>query len=91
MKTEDLGNSKILNLIFKPAGALMGSNVRKWLFDPLKTLQGADIQSGQTILEVGCGAGFFTIPAAQLIGDKGSLVAMDVPRSLQKRLITPQR
>lgn len=78
MKTEDLGNSKILNLLFKPAGLLMGSKVRQWFFDPVKTLRGADIQSGQTILEVGCGPGFFTIPAARLIGDQGCLVAMDV-------------
>ena len=77
MKTEDLGNSKILNLIFKPAGILMGSRVRKWLMDPVKTLQIADVQPAQTILEVGCGTGFFTIPAAQMIGDRGSLVAMD--------------
>ena len=78
MKAEDLGNSKILNLLFKPAGILMGSKVRQWIFDPAKTLQGADIQSGQTVLEVGCGTGFFTIPAAHLIGDQGCLVAMDV-------------
>ncbi|UCF94760.1 MAG: class I SAM-dependent methyltransferase [Desulfobacterales bacterium] len=78
MKTEDLGNSKILNLIFKPAGLLMGSRLRKWLFNPVKTLQGADVKSGETILEVGCGTGFFTIPAAQMIGDQGCLVAMDV-------------
>jgi len=45
--------------------------------DPVKTLQFADIQSAQTILEVGCGTGFFTIPAAQMIGDQGFLVAMD--------------
>ena len=77
MKTEDLGNSKIVNLIFKPAGMLMGSRAREWIFDPVKTLRGADIQPGQTVLEVGCGTGFFTIPAARLIGDKGSLVAMD--------------
>jgi len=78
MKTEDLGNSKILNLISKPAGALMGSKVRQWIFDPVKTLRGADIQSGQILLEVGCGTGFFTLPAAQLIGDQGCVVAMDV-------------
>ena len=30
MKTEDLGNSKILNLLFKPAGAMMGSKDRQW-------------------------------------------------------------
>ena len=77
MKTEDLGNSKILNLLFKPAGMLMGSTARRWLMNPMKTLQGAGIQSGQTVLEVGCGTGFFTIPAAQLIGDDGCLVAMD--------------
>ena len=58
MKTEDLGNSKILNLIFKPAGMLMGSKVRHWISDPVKTLRGAGIESGQTILEVGCGTGF---------------------------------
>lgn len=77
MKTEDLGNSKILNLIFKPAGAMMGSRLRAWLADPVRTLQGADIQTGQTVLEVGCGTGFFTIPAAKMLGDQGELVAMD--------------
>ena len=78
MDAEALGNSKILNLIFKPAGALMDSRFRHWFLDPMKTLRGADIQPGQTVLEVGCGSGFFTIPAAQLIGDQGCLVAMDV-------------
>jgi demethylmenaquinone methyltransferase/2-methoxy-6-polyprenyl-1,4-benzoquinol methylase len=78
MNTEDLGNSKILNLLFKPAGILMGSRARRWLMNPMKTLQGAGIQPGQTVLEVGCGTGFFTIPAAELIGEQGCLVAMDV-------------
>ncbi len=55
----------------------MGSKFRKWLMNPVKTLRGADIQSGQIILEVGCGTGFFTIPAAKMIGDEGSLIAMD--------------
>jgi demethylmenaquinone methyltransferase/2-methoxy-6-polyprenyl-1,4-benzoquinol methylase len=92
MKTEELGNSKILNLIFKPAGMLMGSKARQWLMNPVKTLKGADIQPGQIILEVGCGTGFFTVPAAQMIGDQGCLVAMDassgfleeVARNVQK-------
>jgi len=45
--------------------------------NPVTTLRGADIQPGQTVLEVGCGTGFFTLPAANLIGDEGCLVAMD--------------
>ena len=77
MNTEDLGNSRILNLLFKPAGMMMESRLRKWLMDPVKTLRGAGIERGQTVLEVGCGTGFFTIPAAELIGDQGCLVAMD--------------
>ena len=77
MNTEDLGNSKILNLLFKPAGKIMGSRVRHWLMNPEKTLRGACIQAGQTVLEVGCGTGFFTIPDARMIGDDGCLVAMD--------------
>ncbi len=86
MKAEDLGNSKLLNLLFKPAGLLMGSKFRQWLLDPVKTLRGADIQPGQTILEVGCGTGFFTIPAAQLIGDQGCLEAMDVSSGFIERV-----
>lgn len=46
--------------------------------NPVKTLQGAGIQPAQTVLEVGCGTGFFTIPAAKLIGGQGCLVAMDL-------------
>ena len=77
MKTEELGNSKILNLFFKPAGILMGSRVRKWLMNPANTLKIADVQSGQIVLEVGCGTGFFTIPAAQMVGDHGCVIALD--------------
>lgn len=55
----------------------MGSRLRRWLMNPVTTLRGADIQPGQTVLEVGCGTGFFTLPAAKLIGDEGCLVAMD--------------
>ena len=78
MKTEKLGNSKILNALLKPAGMMMSSRLRKSLMDPVKTLQGADIQPGQTVLEVGCGTGFFTLPAARLLGEQGKLIAMDV-------------
>mgnify|MGYP000390650936 FL=1 len=55
----------------------MGSRLRRWLMNPVTTLRGAEIQTGQTVLEVGCGTGFFTLPAAKLIGDEGCLVAMD--------------
>jgi ubiquinone/menaquinone biosynthesis C-methylase UbiE len=86
MNTEDLGNSKILNWLFKPAGVIMESRLRQWLLNPVKTLRGAGIQPGQTVLEVGCGTGFFTMPAAQLLGDQGCLVAMDVLSKYTERV-----
>ncbi len=86
MKTEELGNSKLINLIFKPAGMLMGSNLRKWLMNPVKTLQLMNIQPSQIVLEVGCGTGFFTIPAAQLIGNQGRLIAMDASSGFLKEV-----
>ena len=56
----------------------MESRLRYRLFSPMQILRGADIHPGQTVLEVGCGTGFFTLTAAQLIGDKGCLIAMDI-------------
>lgn len=75
-----------MNLLFKPAGRMMESRLRTWLMNPVKTLEGAGIAPGQTVLEVGCGTGFFTIPAARIIGDQGSLVAMDALSDYTKRV-----
>lgn len=77
MDAEKLGRSRILNFLARPGGAAMKSRLRHWLFDPRKTLQGANIRPGQTVLEVGSGTGFFTIPAAEMIGEHGHLIAMD--------------
>ncbi len=77
MDTEQLGQSRFMNFLFKPAGASMESRLRRWLIPPKKTLQGADVRPGQTVLEVGCGSGFFTLPAAEMIGESGHLIAMD--------------
>ena len=86
MNAEDLGKSKLLNLLFKPAGSAMESRLRRLLHDPVKILHGADIQPGQTVLEVGSGTGFFTIAAARLIGGQGRLIAMDPLTAYVERL-----
>jgi len=86
MKTEDLGTSQAVNILFKPAGLLMGSRVRKWLMNPAKTIGIAEVQPGQTILEVGCGTGFFTIPLASIVGDHGRIIAMDASSGFLKEL-----
>ena len=85
MNTETFANSKITHFIFRIVGAAMECRFRYRFFSPIKILRGADFQPGQNVLEVGCGTGFYTVSAAQLIGDHGCLVAMDVlPVSIEQ-------
>ena len=46
--------------------------------DPYRALNAAGLEPGQKVLEVGCGPGFFTIPAARIVGEGGSVTALDV-------------
>ena len=46
--------------------------------DPYKLLRAAGLKPGQKVLEVGCGPGFFTIPAAKIVGKEGFVYAVDV-------------
>ena len=77
MDVEKLGKSRLMNLLSRFGGMTMESRLRHWVFNPERTLAGADLQPGQTVLEVGCGTGFFTLPAARMIGETGHLIAMD--------------
>jgi ubiquinone/menaquinone biosynthesis C-methylase UbiE len=48
------------------------------LREPYKVLKAAGPRSGQVVLEVGCGPGFFTIPAARIAGETGQVYALDL-------------
>jgi ubiquinone/menaquinone biosynthesis C-methylase UbiE len=84
MNTETIAKSKTGKFFIKVLAAGMESRFRYRFFGPVNILKGADLLPGQTVLEVGCGTGYFTIPAARLIGEQGCLVAMDVlPESVE--------
>jgi demethylmenaquinone methyltransferase/2-methoxy-6-polyprenyl-1,4-benzoquinol methylase len=78
MDAETFAKSKFGKFFVKILAAGMESRFRYRFFPPIKILKGADIAPGQVVLEIGCGTGFFTIPAAQLIEERGSLTSMDV-------------
>ncbi len=43
-----------------------------------KMLLSAGIKKGDNVLEVGCGPGFFTLPAAEIVGEDGYVYANDI-------------
>jgi ubiquinone/menaquinone biosynthesis C-methylase UbiE len=49
---------------------------RKW-HDPEATLKSVGLQSGMVFMDIGCGYGFFTIPAAEQVGENGKVYAVD--------------
>jgi 2-polyprenyl-3-methyl-5-hydroxy-6-metoxy-1,4-benzoquinol methylase len=52
---------------------------REWLADNAVTvLKEIGLRAGQTILDFGCGPGIFTIPAAEIAGENGTVLALDV-------------
>jgi ubiquinone/menaquinone biosynthesis C-methylase UbiE len=78
MDTECIAKTTIGRFFIKALAAGMESRFRYRFFSPLPILHGAGLLPGQRVLEVGCGTGYFTIPAARLIGGQGSLVALDI-------------
>jgi len=46
--------------------------------NPHAILKTAGLSPGQQVLEVGCGPGFFTLPAAAIVGAHGHVYAVDV-------------
>jgi len=78
-------DSPIVGFAFKHLLHLLDSPVRRWFNDPVKTLEAAGVRPGLEILEVGCGTGYFTIPAAEMVGDKGRVHAFDIhPLAVEK-------
>jgi demethylmenaquinone methyltransferase/2-methoxy-6-polyprenyl-1,4-benzoquinol methylase len=63
---------------------VLESTIRRRLNDAERTLDGAGIRPGTQVLEVGCGTGYFTLPAARRIGDSGHLHAIDLsPQAIE--------
>ena len=59
--------------------------IRKW-HHPNINLESIGLCSGMVLMDVGCGDGFFTIPAASLVGEKGKVYAVDIDASAIDRL-----
>lgn len=66
------------------AGSLE-SKIRKWLQNPEKILK-PYITEGMTVLDVGCGPGFFSIDMARMVGKSGNVIASDLQDGMLKKV-----
>lgn len=67
-------------------GYLLLNPLRRLIEDPDQVL-GPFIREGMTVLEPGCGMGFFTLPLARMVGPHGRVVAVD----LQEKMLSVLR
>jgi ubiquinone/menaquinone biosynthesis C-methylase UbiE len=67
------------------AGAYDEESRRKWQ-DPDAVLMEIGLKPGATFIDIGCGEGFFTLPAARLVGERGRVYGLDVSQHAIERL-----
>ena len=60
-------------------------SVRKLFNDPARIFAGL-VNPGDTVVDLGCGPGFFTLPLAEMVGASGQVIAVDVQQGMLDRL-----
>ena len=59
-------------------------NPLRRLFHPPQKMLASYIREGMTVMDVGCGMGFFSIGMAKMVGDNGKVFAVDIqPKMLE--------
>jgi ubiquinone/menaquinone biosynthesis C-methylase UbiE len=67
-------------------GYLLASPLRRLLQDP-EAIMRPYVREGMTVLDVGCGMGFFSLPLAKLTGATGKVVCVDLQEKMIKGLL----
>ena len=70
-------------------GKLLNAQRReRWA--PSRFLARLNVEAGQTVLDLGCGPGFWTLPLAEIVGPSGTVWALDVSREMLADLASRQ-
>ncbi len=62
-------------------GYVLANPLRRLLENPDKMLR-PFVREGMTVVEYGCGMGFFTVPLARMVGPEGKVIAVDVQQKM---------
>jgi len=66
-------------------GSFLASPIRKLIHNPQAILT-PYVKEGMTVLDIGCGMGFFSIPLAQMVGPSGKVICVDMQEKMLKGL-----
>jgi ubiquinone/menaquinone biosynthesis C-methylase UbiE len=72
-ETSHICSWKIANVLDNP--------IRRLIHNPQKIL-GGYIEPGQTVLDLGCGPGTFSIAMVKMVGESGKIIAVDVQEEM---------
>jgi ubiquinone/menaquinone biosynthesis C-methylase UbiE len=81
---EKMNNSRVRVCPVEKAGSL-DTKIRRWLQNPQRILQ-PYIKEGMSVLDFGCGPGFFTIEMAKLVGENGIVIASDLQEGMLSKI-----
>lgn len=56
----------------------LDSPERRKMLPPEETLQKLGVAPGETVIDIGCGIGYFTLPLAKMVGKEGRVYAVDI-------------
>lgn len=59
--------------------------LRRWLQNPIKILS-PFVNEGMTVIDYGCGNGFFSIPLSILTGESGRVFSIDIQQEMLNKL-----
>ncbi len=59
---------------------------RREILPPENILREIDVKQGDVLIDFGCGIGYFTIPALNLVGDDGRVIAIDTSEKMLDEL-----
>ncbi len=72
---------------FEPKNtARLLSKEREEALAPKRLLEEAGLKDGDTFADIGCGPGFFTLPAADVVGKSGRVFAVDTQGAMLEQL-----
>ena len=63
----------------------LDNTLRRWLQNPQKILA-PYMKEGMTVLDVGCGPGFFSMEIAKMVGRRGKVISADLQEGMLQKL-----